>query len=352
MDLATLIVGVMVLLGIAALWMGATVGVPGVVKPPPQPRPEPALAGLPLRPGQIQQEAFAREAERAVAARALTPASDPDDSVGMQMKVMSGILAAALVIVAMGAYIIWEPAREAEASQRQLHQNVLLGAKEFTTYCAKCHGPTGTGLIGPNLHLAQFAARYKYDPNNPSDMAKLRALVIQTITNGRFGTPMPTWGDQWGGPLNEAQISNLADLIMTDGWQYVVPAPGAAGAPAATTPAAGAASSGGTATSGGAAPAANAPPGQALMAKYGCFGCHTIDGVPGATGTVGPNLSHIASQPKIPLEGVLVNNPANLQKWIFDAPSVVPGTIMPNFSQQGMTSADAKTIVDYLETLK
>ena len=337
--MATTIVLVMVLLAIAAVVLGSTVGVPGAIKEPPQPKLKPAMAtagvdvGM-LLPGQIQQEAFFREQQRAASLHLQMPSVEPDDSPGMQMKVLSGIVASFLIILALGAYVLWEPTREAEAAQIQLHQNVLRGATLFTTYCARCHGPTGTGLIGPNLHMQEFAGRYKFNTSDPSDMAKMRTLVIQTITNGRPPTPMPAWGVDNGGPFNETQITNLADLIMTNGWQYVVPGPGAA---AAAAPAA----------------APNAPPGQALMQKYGCGGCHTITSVSGMTGTVGPNLTHVGSVPKIPQStGNLVNNQADLAKWIFDAPAVKPGIIMPNFSQQGMTQADADQIAQYLETLK
>ena len=50
--------------------------------------------------------------------------------------------------------------------------------------------------------------------------------------------------------------------------------------------------------------------------------------------------------------GALDNNPANLAKWILNAPSIKPGIAMPNFSGAGMTQDDANTIAAYLETLK
>ncbi|HEX5415773.1 MAG TPA: cytochrome c [Chloroflexota bacterium] len=379
----TVIILVMVLLAIGALTLGATAGIPGVVKPPPTPKQ--ALAeSVPLRAGQVSQEAFAREAAHAVAARALTPRGEPDDSPGMQMKVMAGVLVSALVILAMGAYVIWEPTREADASARQLNENVDRGASLFATYCVACHNTKGQGFIGPDLQLKQLAARYKLNTNDPSDMAKLRTMVVTTITDGRPGTPMPTWGDQNGGALNETQISNLADLIMTNGWDKVPDVKAPAGAPAQgtglgapsqfaagiTVAASAPASSGSGSTSGSATPAAGSTSGstsgaasggsgdaakaaQPLIAKYGCGGCHTIQGVPGMVGTVGPNLTHVASVPKIPEStGNLENNPDNLAKWIHDAPGVKPGTIMPNFSGQGMSLDDAKTIAAYLSTLK
>jgi mono/diheme cytochrome c family protein len=351
MGLAFLIVALMVVLFFGALVAGSAFGVPGVVKEPPAPKVAPALAAAgSARPGQLQQEAFAREAARAVATRGLTPPSDPDDSPGMQIKVMAGVFAAALTVLALGAYVFWEPYREAYAADRQLTENVNRGAILFTANCAKCHGPTGAGLIGPSLHLADFTARHQLNPNDPADLQKLRDLATTTITHGRFGTVMPIWGLDDGGPLNETQISNLVDLIATNGWAVVVSVPGAAAAapPAGTTP--------GATPAPGAAPApaaGGADPALALIAKYGCAACHTIASVPGAVGTIGPDLSKQGSKPKVPTStGALDNNAANLGKWIFNAPSIKPGIAMPNFSGAGMTQDEANTIAAYLETLK
>jgi cytochrome c551/c552 len=39
--------------------------------------------------------------------------------------------------------------------------------------------------------------------------------------------------------------------------------------------------------------AAAGPPGLAVFQENGCGGCHTLKGVPGATGTVGPDLDNL-----------------------------------------------------------
>lgn len=350
MNVATVVVLVMVLLGIGTAWLGSAVGVPGAVKEPPKPKlppePVPELLGV-GHLGQISQEAFAREAQRAIAVRSTFPMVEPDDSPGMQLKVMAGIVVSALVIVVLGGYVIYEPAAEAQASQIQLSQAQERGGKLFTTYCATCHGPTGTGDVGPNLHLDVVAtspitkglAGGTFNTKDPSDLTKLHDFLVKTISTGVPGTAMPTWGDQYGGALNETQVNDIATMIINDGWaQYVHPTAAQVAAAKAT-------------------PAAPQSPEVAaalpLMQKYGCAGCHTISGVAGFTGTVGPDLSHVASKPKIPEStGNLVNNPANLAKWIYDAPAVKPGIVMPNFSGQGMTQDEAQKIAAYLETLK
>src|SRR5580765_717702 len=95
--------------------------------------------------------------------------------------------------------------------------------------------------------------------------------------------------------------------------------------------------------------AAQVQQGQMLIAHKGCGGCHTIPGVAGATGTVGPNLAGVAARSPI-AGGALPNNgPDDLKKWILDPPAVKPGTQMPKL---GLTDDEATSIAAYLETLR
>jgi len=86
-----------------------------------------------------------------------------------------------------------------------------------------------------------------------------------------------------------------------------------------------------------------------IIAQKGCGGCHVIPGIPGASGTVGPNLSGVASRTRIAGGAVPNNGPDDLKRWISNPPAVKPGTIMPN---TGLTDAEASTVVAFLETLK
>ncbi len=89
--------------------------------------------------------------------------------------------------------------------------------------------------------------------------------------------------------------------------------------------------------------------GAQIIATKPCTGCHTIPGVPGATGTVGPNLAGVASRAKI--AGGAVNNSgaADLRKWIMDPAADKPGTAMPKVP---LTDDELDNIVAFLETLK
>jgi cytochrome c len=92
-----------------------------------------------------------------------------------------------------------------------------------------------------------------------------------------------------------------------------------------------------------------AQPGQQLLSQKGCGTCHTIPGVAGANGVIGPNLAGVASRPTIADGAVPNKGPADLQRWILDPPAVKPGTPMPKL---GLTEQEAQEIVVYLETLK
>ena len=87
--------------------------------------------------------------------------------------------------------------------------------------------------------------------------------------------------------------------------------------------------------------------GPALMRQYGCAACHTIPGVTGANGTVGPPLGGIANRSY--LGGVLTNGPQNMIRWIRDPKSVDSLTVMPN---TGLGEAEARDIAAYLYTLR
>jgi len=87
--------------------------------------------------------------------------------------------------------------------------------------------------------------------------------------------------------------------------------------------------------------------GKDIIRRYGCSTCHTIPGVEGARGQVGPSLEGIASRAY--LAGKLPNTPANMIKWIRTPQDVQPGTAMPEL---GVTEQDGKDIAAYLYTLQ
>ena len=86
--------------------------------------------------------------------------------------------------------------------------------------------------------------------------------------------------------------------------------------------------------------------GRSLIQSYGCGTCHTIEGVPGARGRAGPNLSDYASRSM--LAGIMPNTPPLLVAWLVDPVAMEPRTAMP---AMGITEAEARHIAAYLYTL-
>jgi cytochrome c len=87
--------------------------------------------------------------------------------------------------------------------------------------------------------------------------------------------------------------------------------------------------------------------GRAAISRYGCSACHTVPGVSGANGLVGPPLGQVAS--RVYLAGRLQNTPENMIRWIQNPQGVDDKTAMPNL---GVSDADARDIASYLYTLK
>jgi cytochrome c len=80
-----------------------------------------------------------------------------------------------------------------------------------------------------------------------------------------------------------------------------------------------------------------------LIIRYGCSGCHTIPGVPGADGRVAPPLAELRQ--RVYLGGVLPNSAENLTGWIVNPRRYSPNTAMP---ASGISQAEARDVAAYL----
>lgn len=94
-------------------------------------------------------------------------------------------------------------------------------------------------------------------------------------------------------------------------------------------------------------PGGDATRGSEVIGAFGCGACHTIPGVDGASGSVGPPLSFWSRRSYI--AGNLPNTPDNLIRWVLDPHAVEPGTAMPDV---GVSEQQARDVAAYLYTLK
>lgn len=83
-----------------------------------------------------------------------------------------------------------------------------------------------------------------------------------------------------------------------------------------------------------------APP---IFRKYGCAGCHTIPGIPGADGQVGGSLAGLSK--RVYVGGVLANTPDHLVQWIVSPETFSSRTAMP---KTGISEAEARDLAAYL----
>jgi cytochrome c oxidase subunit 2 len=91
----------------------------------------------------------------------------------------------------------------------------------------------------------------------------------------------------------------------------------------------------------------NVERGQEVFFSSACVYCHTIRGTD-ASGTLGPDLTHLASRRTIGA-GTLPNNRGNLAGWIVNPQAIKPGAKMP---PNNLSPGDLQALLAYLETLR
>jgi mono/diheme cytochrome c family protein len=191
-----------------------------------------------------------------------------------------------------------EEKRMTEFEDFQKAQQIEVGAGLFEINCRGCHGTRGEGIAGlaPALSDEYF---FNQRLQEVGWQGTKEDYIISTIASGRqistrpelypgAGNPaMPTWSEQFGGPLRVDQIEDIASFIMN--WE-----PTALGLVEITelhtpTPRLEELDD----------PVAR---GQVVFEQNGCGGCHTIESL--SAGAVGPNLTQIGEVAATRIEGV------------------------------------------------
>ena len=190
-----------------------------------------------------------------------------------------------------------EEKRMSDFDRYQAAQKIEVGAELFEINCRGCHGLRGEGIPGlaPPLNDAHF---FNARLAEVGWQGSLEDYIIATVATGRqvstrpdlypgSGSPaMPTWSEQYGGPLRDDQIETLAAFILN--WE---------------------------ATAVGDIELVELPPeepsaeeledpvarGLLLYNQSGCAGCHAIEGI--SVGAVGPNLTAIGEIAETRVEG-------------------------------------------------
>jgi len=291
------------------------------------------------------------------------PPGPPTGALAMERKIVLIVgMIAATALVFMG-YGFREPARQVDASEAQQNISIGRGITNFSSLCFPCHGEKGQGAVVPDVSPLRLAPPLNRpdlqvdEKTDPDHYKKTYDFIFKTIQRGRPGTPMPAWGQTDGGTLLDEHINELALMILNgdreiymDGstatpWEHVTEivdehvAAGTVQLPKqpeveqlpfyqALSP--------------------QEQTGVKVILQRGCGSCHTIPNIPGASGTIGPNLAGVGQ--RNPIAGGAVPNASvdDLAKWIMDPPSLKPGTAMPKL---GLSQDEASAAAAYLYTL-
>jgi mono/diheme cytochrome c family protein len=117
------------------------------------------------------------------------------------------VLAASLIALALGVYILLEPTRLTQASVDLLDTQIADGQIVYAENCAVCHNAAGEGIASnPALNTVGLQ-QMDYD------------TLYKTIARGRYNTAMPAWSVTDGGPLNDTAIEAVIALIQHGDWQ-------------------------------------------------------------------------------------------------------------------------------------
>lgn len=140
----------------------------------------------------------------------------------MKWYIALGIASVVLLTAVLGLIALNEEQRmegfTAAFEARQIENGAIL----FETNCQQCHGPQGQGIEGraPALNTPELFDGTKLEEIGFAGTTE--DFVHATIASGRpvpsqgtnYPEQMPTWSEEFGGPLKEYQIEELVAFVM------------------------------------------------------------------------------------------------------------------------------------------
>jgi len=208
-------------------------------------------------------------------------------------------------MVIFGYSALREPTRLDQFTRAELGRSIETGATLFASNCSNCHGVSGKAEecydLATGEQIGCQGLPLNYQPllcGDTSDrmvamnwQGTKQAFIQSTISSGRPGTVMPTWSEEFGGPMRPDQVRNLANFVLNWETEELCSGPVITFEWPETVE-----------DFIAQFPEGDAANGKALFVTYGCSGCH---GVPdeGVAAAVGPDLSNIAVTGATRVEG-------------------------------------------------
>jgi mono/diheme cytochrome c family protein len=138
-----------------------------------------------------------------------------------------GIVLVAFLAIWMPVVWLAEPSANRTDIENQISTSIANGANSVQLGtqtnpagfgCVRCHGSDLGG--GFNLYNGQVVTVPNLQtvcggPNFGHPLIHGLSDIINTIAQGRTGTDMPSWSVQFAGPLDDAQINDIVNYILS-----------------------------------------------------------------------------------------------------------------------------------------
>ncbi len=215
-------------------------------------------------------------------------------------RIFTEALLGALFILLSSGLLLYEGFTEEKSLEQNLVEQeavaIETGAALYVQACAECHGLDGRGGIGAPLndpHLFDLGPEGRLA--ELGWLGSLEDFLVATVSGGRAvstrpelypgkgqGFAMPAWAVEFGGPLRQDEIRDLAVFMMN--WEaeanqevrverdFLIP-------PSEDPVFAG----------------------RLVYNQFGCGACHAIEGI--SVGVVGPDLTNIATVAATRIDG-------------------------------------------------
>ena len=280
----------------------------------------------------------------------------------MTWRVILGTLSMVLTVILLGFVAVTEQSRMDDFQTSYKARQIEVGAALFEGRCVTCHNMDGKGIEGvaPALNAADLLSPKPQRLKDIGWAGTTEDYIRSAIASGRprasnafstFPTRMPTWGEEFGGPLRKDQINALVLFIMNWSYQYT-------SAEAQPTPVIEGVGTDITLE----LPAGNADNGKALTEGKGCTACHITAAVgPAWLATADPNKEGVGTRVGHRFSDAGYTGKAKTaEQYLFESivnPNayVVTGfapSIMTQTFGNSLTKQDVADIIAYLETLK
>ena len=126
-----------------------------------------------------------------------------------RIEIVIGMIATLLIGTGLLLYAMQEPQRLVLAQAAQEQADINEAMTLYAENCTVCHGMAGEG-IGSIPVLDNDGLR---ETDNET--------LFKILSRGLYGTAMPAWNQEDGGPLSDYQIGQVVSLIQSGDWQAV-----------------------------------------------------------------------------------------------------------------------------------